>query len=78
MDDFEYASELYRRGRQLYDFTHDLAVARFDLRVDREDLDEALLDLKLAVMDQDLRRVRRYSNEVKQLMSDIFLKLAAA
>jgi hypothetical protein len=76
MDDFQAAIEIYHEGRQLYELTNELAVTWFDLRIDREDLDEALLDLKLAVLDRDAPRVRRYVYEVKHLMAGIYLKLA--
>jgi hypothetical protein len=63
------ALDLYRDGRELVDLVRDPAVLNDDLRWMREDLDEGLLDLKLAVIDLDPDRVARASAEVSSLIA---------
>jgi hypothetical protein len=51
MSDFDAARKLYRDAKQVIDVTRDLAVTNDALRWAREDLEDVLLDLKLAVIE---------------------------
>lgn len=52
MNPLELAKAIYSDGKHLIDATRDLSVTDDFLRWTREDLEDALLDLKLAVMEQ--------------------------
>jgi hypothetical protein len=67
MSAFVFASELYRDGRVLVQATRSYAMANDLVRWTREDLEDALLDLKLAVIDQDLASVQSRGREVNAL-----------
>ncbi len=71
MDAFELARELYRRGRELIDATRDRAVVDDTLRWAREDLEDALLDLKRSVLGLDAMGTLDSADEVAELMSVI-------
>lgn len=54
MDVFDLARSLYREAKLVLDLTRDLAAANDALRWARDDLEEDLLDLKLAVIESNL------------------------
>ena len=53
MNPLEFAKAIYSDGKQLLDATRDLSVTDDFLRWSREDLEDVLLDLKLAVMEEN-------------------------
>ncbi|MFT3784568.1 MAG: hypothetical protein QM770_00190 [Tepidisphaeraceae bacterium] len=71
MDAFDSARDLYRRGKELIDETRDRAVLDDELRWAREDLEDALLDLKRGVTHFDAFLVLEEIDEVIELMAVI-------
>jgi hypothetical protein len=69
--DFSDAVHLYEEGRRLIDATRELAVQHDRVRWTREDLEEALLDLKLGVLDGDAELVDEALTESAKLMSEM-------
>jgi hypothetical protein len=58
MDAREIARQLYREARQFVESTHDAAVLNEDVRRVRSALEDCLLDMKLALMDNNRRQLR--------------------
>lgn len=75
MSVFAAALRVYQQGRSLVDFTR--ATAEWDdpLQWLREDLSEAALDLKLAVIDGDRDRTAVYLDECRELITAIWVRL---
>ena len=75
MDIFATALRVYQQARSLVDYTR--AIAEWDdpMLWLREDLSEAALDLKLAVIDGDRVRAAIYLAECHELMTAIWLRL---
>ncbi len=71
MGSLQSALDLYKDGRLLVERTRDWAVYHDDLRWMREDLEEGLLDLKLAVIDLAPERVVLFVAEVTSLIVSI-------
>lgn len=65
------ARSLYREGKSVIDATRDLAAVDDLIRWAREDLDEALLDLKLALMEQDDDEIDQRAAESVDLIREI-------
>jgi len=71
MDEFEFANSVYRDGRLLLEASRERAVLHDELRWAREDLEEALLDLKPAVMDLDRTSCVLYAHEAIALIAHV-------
>jgi len=71
MPRYERALTVYRDGRLIVEATRELAVQHDNLRWLREDLEEALLDLKLAWLDLDTTQLDDHLIEVMVFIADI-------
>ncbi len=71
MSVFDRAVHIYGSGRRLIDATRDLAVTHDLIRWAREDLEDLLLDLKLAVLDADMDEVQLQLQEVLKLYAEL-------
>lgn len=71
MDFEETARKLYRDGKLVIDATRDLAVSDDLIRWARGDLDETLLDLKPALMEDDGDEVEERYYRAVNLIRDI-------
>lgn len=69
------ALDIYRECLGLIEITRDVALVNDAVRWDREDLIEAAMDLKLAVIDLDRRRTAIYSDECIVLMMTLRLRI---
>jgi hypothetical protein len=69
--EFGFALQLCSTARELLDQTRDHAVKNDSLRWAREDLEEALLDLKLGVLELDAGSVYEHAGECIELMAAI-------
>lgn len=65
---------LYRDSRQIIEITRELAAQDDELDWAREDLAEAAWDLKLAVTDDDQRRMNMYGDECRRLLMVVRLR----
>ena len=75
MSDYEQALTVYRNGRELVDVTRDRAVSEDRIRWAREDLEDVLLDLKLAVLDLDPHEVGARLQEARVMIAEMKLIL---
>ena len=75
MGRFDRARELYAAGKRLLDVTRDGAVTRESLRWAREDLEDVLLDLKLAFLDQNPLDLEDLMSEATTLMNAVWTEL---
>jgi Na+/phosphate symporter len=71
MDPFDIAKALYRDAKRLIDLTADLAAVDDIVRWTREDLDEDLLDLKIAVLEGDLGQLTELYDDVLRMMQNL-------
>ena len=72
MEIFDAAKELYRDAKALLDATRDAAASNDEQRWAREDAEEDLLDLKLAVIDGSVDEVSERFDDVQRMIQVIF------
>jgi hypothetical protein len=68
---FDEAQRVYRDGRLIIEATRDLAVTNDRVRWLREDLEDALLDMKQAILDLDETRADQHLFEAISLMAEL-------
>jgi hypothetical protein len=75
LQQFDQARKLYAEGKQLLDATRDAAVTNDDLRWAREDLEDVLLDLKLAVIDQNSTSLNQLIKDANSVLTAVWREL---
>lgn len=71
MDEFEEAKAVYSVGKELIAFAREDGSANSKIEWLVDDLDDALLDLKEAVMTRNLAWTKIYARECKTLIADL-------
>jgi hypothetical protein len=72
MDIYAMAHRIYREGMRVLAASRDRAVVNDELRWAREDLEDVLLDVKLAVLSRDERTLGVRSLEAVELIGVVF------
>jgi hypothetical protein len=72
VEPFDQARDLYAAGKRLLDATRDAAVTNDALRWAREDLEDVLLDLKLAVIELNVTNLNRLIFDTNSLLNAVW------
>ena len=71
MDPFEYGKLIYKKSREIRDLALPASVTDDEVQWAVEDLDDALLDLKIAVGNEDLEWMISSAVECEQLAEEL-------